>query len=200
VFVILLLVTAFVTVALTYCESLIFCRRRRRQSFCFFSFFSPANQNLDRTRPKPTRDSPTRRGGPQVAVALLPLRGVDGRLRRGVLRLLLPLPVRHDRADAVRVLLRLLRRLLLGPRGDAGLGRVEGEFELRERDVQGDQERVKRRGGGRGEEFFLTFLLPSLESEKERRRKKELFPFFCLLYPKSLQEQRKHTPKKERKW
>ena len=160
VFVILLLVTAFVTVALTYCEffryfnyyyyfafpvadlSLLFFPKKKKTHPC------SASRNLRK------KNSPTRRRGPQVVVALPRLRRLHGPLRRRLRDLLLFFPKRHGGFDARVLLFRLHGSLLLGPEPDARVCGLEVQPGVRAGDVQGDQERVirEREGGESGEE------------------------------------------------
>ena len=141
-------------------------------------------------------NSPARRRGPQVVVALPRLRRLHGALRRRLRGLLLLRAVGHGGAHAELVLLRLHRGVLLGSVPHVGLCRVEEQPVFREGDVQGDQERVGgedgKEGKVRGAEkkktskerkrknvrvFFLSF---SLSSSQEKRGKVSL-SLACLL-------------------
>ena len=128
-------------------------------------------------------------------VALPRLRRLHGPLRRGLRPLLLLRAVGHGRPDAGVVLLRVHRRLLLGPVADAGLRRVEEQPVVRAGDVQGDQERVEKRvegraGGGRGtrgeegrkegRERRAGFSLSFLPLPPPRKREGELSFLVCL--------------------
>ena len=130
-----------------------------------------------------SKNSPARRGGPQVVVALPRLRGLH-RAFCGCLRgLLLLRPERHGGVDAVFVLLRVHRSLLLGVEPDAGLRRVEEQPGVRSRDVQGDQERVKERVERRekGEEEVFFSFVSFVCGSAARERVKELSSLSSLL-------------------